>query len=269
MKKLYESVSYLQERGVKNPKLGIVLGTGLGNLIDLIDIELKINYEDIPNFPLSTVEFHKGKLIYGKLEGVQVLAMQGRFHYYEGFSFEVLTLPIRVMKLLGVESLLLSNACGSMNPDIRKTSLMLLDDHIDLLPGNPLVGTNYKEMGPRFPDMSEPYSKVLNDKIKEAAAETNTELFEGVYVAVSGPNLETRAEYRFLRTIGADVVGMSTVPEVIVANQIDLPCAAISVITDECDPDNLAKADIEDIIAAAKVAEAKFINLIKAFVRKI
>ncbi len=269
MKKLYESVSYLQERGVQSPKLGIVLGTGLGNLIDLIDIELKINYEDIPNFPLSTVEFHKGKLIYGKLEGVQVLAMQGRFHYYEGFSFEELTLPIRVMKLLGVESLLLSNACGSMNPDIRKTSLMLLDDHIDLLPGNPLVGTNYKEMGPRFPDMSEPYSRVLNDKIKEAAVETSTELFEGVYVAVSGPNLETRAEYRFLRTIGADVVGMSTVPEVIVANQIDLPCAAISVITDECDPDNLAKADIEDIIAAAKVAEEKLINLIAAFVRKI
>jgi purine-nucleoside phosphorylase len=269
MKKLNESVQFLKEQGILEPKLGIVLGTGLGNLVDLIKIETVIDYEDIPNFPLSTVEFHKGKLIYGMLEGVKVLAMQGRFHYYEGFSFSELTSPIRVMKLLGIENLLLSNACGSMNPKMKKTSLMLLDDHIDLLAGNPLVGSNYHEMGPRFPDMSEPYSLLLNGKIKEAAKECNIELFEGVYVAVGGPNLETRAEYRFLRTIGADVVGMSTVPEVIVANQISLPCAAISVITDECDPDHLEKANIDDIIAAAKVAEGKLLKLISAFVRKI
>lgn len=269
MNKLIESVDYIKSQGIIEPKLGIVLGTGLGNLVDLISIECEINYEDIPNFPVSTVESHKGKLIYGDLEGVKVLAMQGRFHYYEGYSFSELTSPIRIMKLLGIENLLLSNACGSLNPQIKKTSLMLLDDHIDLLPGNPLVGKNYREMGPRFPDMSEPYSKKLNDKFKLAAEECDIQLFEGVYVAVGGPNLETRAEYRFLRTIGADVVGMSTVPEVIVANQIGLPCAAISVITDECDPDNLQKAELSDILEAAKKAEKKLNQLISAFVKKI
>ncbi len=269
MIKLKETVDYIKSKGIIEPKLGIVLGTGLGNLVDLISIECEINYEDIPNFPVSTVESHKGKLIYGDLEGVKVLAMQGRFHYYEGYSFSELTSPIRIMKLLGIENLLLSNACGSLNPKIKKTSLMLLDDHIDLLPGNPLVGKNYSEMGPRFPDMSEPYSKILNDKFKQAAEETGIQLFEGVYVAVGGPNLETRAEYRFLRTIGADVVGMSTVPEVIVANQIGLPCAAISVITDECDPDNLQKAELSDILASAKKAETKLNQLISAFVNKI
>lgn len=269
MKNLKESVVYLKSRGITEPKLGIVLGTGLGNLVDLINVESTIEYEEIPNFPVSTVESHKGRLIYGDLEGIKVLAMQGRFHYYEGYSFSELTSPIRIMKLLGIETLLLSNACGSLNPAFKKTSLMLLDDHIDLLPGNPLVGANFSEMGPRFPDMSEPYSKLLNDKFKQAAQECNIQLFEGVYVAVGGPNLETRAEYRFLRTIGADVVGMSTVPEVIVANQIGLPCAAISVITDECDPDHLEKAELSDILAAAKKAEKNLVLLISAFVKKL
>lgn len=269
MKSLKESVAYLKSKGIKEPKLGIVLGTGLGNLVDLISAECIIDYEEIPNFPVSTVESHKGKLIYGELEGLKVIAMQGRFHYYEGYSFREITSPIRIMKLLGVENLLLSNACGSLNPAMKKTSLMLLDDHIDLLPGNPLIGQNYDEMGARFPDMSEPYSKVLNDKFKLAAEECNIKLFEGVYVAVGGPNLETRAEYRFLRTIGADVVGMSTVPEVIVANQIGLDCAAISVITDECDPDHLKKAELSDIINAAKMAEQKLVQLISAFVKKL
>lgn len=269
MQTVKTTTDYLKREGIEKPEIGIVLGTGLGKIVEGVEIIKQIDYENIPNFPVSTVEFHKGKLIYGILEGRKVLVMQGRFHYYEGYSLRELTLPIRVMKMLGVKLLLLSNACGSLNPDFKNASLMVLDDHINLLPGNPLIGKNYDEMGDRFPDMSQPYNREINQLLHGVADEKRILLNEGVYVAVSGPNMETRAEYRFFRTIGADVVGMSTVPEVIVANQIGLKCAAISVITDECDPDNLKVADINEIIANAAKAEENLVELIKGLLRRV
>ncbi len=268
LEKVKQTVEFLKSRGIHSAETGIVLGTGLGKLVNEINTDKIIEYIDIPNFPLATVEFHSGKLIYGKLEGKTVLAMQGRFHYYEGYSLQEITFPIRVMKLLGIKYLLLSNAAGAMNPDFRKGSLMLIDDHVNLLPDNPLRGRNYDELGPRFPDMSQPYSRDLNDKLEKIAKQNNIELNKGVYVAVIGPNLETRAEYRFLGTI-ADAVGMSTVPEVIVANHMNIPCAAISVLTDECDPDNLAPANIKDIIETAGKAEMKLIKLFSALIREL
>lgn len=265
---LKQTVDYLKSEGIEAPETGIVLGTGLGQMVEQIDIIKSIEYDQIPNFPVSTVECHTGKLIYGKIGSNKVLAMQGRFHYYEGYTLSEVTFPIRVMKLLGVSRLLLSNAAGAMNLSFKKGDLMLLDDHINFLPDNPLRGKNFDNLGPRFPDMSCPYSKELNSKIKEIAYELGIAIREGVYVAVMGPNLETRAEYRMLSNF-ADAVGMSTVPEVIVANQMNLPCTAISVLTDECDPDNLEPANLDDILAVAKVAEKKmtdlFVNLIKSF----
>ncbi len=268
MEKTKETVKFLKNNGFVSPDVGIVLGTGLGGFVNEVEIIKELDYEEIPNFPVSTVESHKGKLIYGKLADKYLILMQGRFHFYEGYSFQELTFPIRVLKLLGIKYLLLSNACGAMNPKMKKASLMVLDDHINLLPGNPLVGKNYDEMGPRFPDMSQPYSAEINHLFHQIAKTEQIELFEGVYVAVSGPNLETRAEYRFLRGIGADVVGMSTVPEVIVANHIGLPCSAISVITDECDPDHLEIANIKDILAHAAKAEVKLIKLFKKLIEQ-
>jgi purine-nucleoside phosphorylase len=268
MKMLEETVSFLKKKGIVAPQIGVILGTGLGKLIDEIDIEVSIDYTDIPHFPLSTVEFHKGKLIYGILGGKKILAMQGRFHYYEGYTLQQVTFPIRVMKLLGVQHLLLSNAAGAMNLKFKKGELMLIDDHINFLPENPLRGTNLEDLGPRFPDMSKPYSEKLNKILVKIATEEKITLHKGVYVAVTGPNLETRAEYRMFRQY-ADAVGMSTVPEVIVANHMSLPCAAISVLTDECDPDNLSAADINDIIAIAGKAEAKLIVLFKRCIAEI
>lgn len=268
IEQINETVKYLKDNGIDSPEAGIVLGTGLGQLVEAIDIIKEVNYQDIPNFPVSTVESHAGKLIYGTLAGKKVVAMQGRFHYYEGYDFQQITFPIRVMKYLGIKNLLLSNACGSMNMDFPKGSLMLLDDHINLLPGSPLFGKNDPEMGPRFPDMSCPYDKKMNQAIHTAAKEIDLKINEGVYVAVAGPQLETRAEYRFLRTIGADVVGMSTVPEVIVANHMGLPCAAISVITDECDPDNLVPVSLAEILEVAGKAEKDLVKLtIRVFER--
>jgi len=261
MKYLEQTVRFLKDEGISEPEIGIILGTGLGKLVNEIKIIKSIYYGDIPNFPISTVEFHKGNLIYGELKGKKILAMHGRFHFYEGYTLQQITFPIRIMKMLGMKYLLISNAGGSMNMEFKNGSLMLLDDHINMLPGTPLIGINHNKFGPRFVDMSRPYSEVLNDKLKKIAAEKNIELHKGIYAVVSGPNLETRAEYRYLRMIGADVVGMSTVPEVIVANQISLPCAAISVITDECDPDNLAPADIKEILEIAGKAEVKLIEL--------
>jgi purine-nucleoside phosphorylase len=266
--KLYETVSFLKRKGINTSQIGIVLGTGLGKLIDEIEIEVSIDYTEIPHFPVSTVEFHKGKLIYGSLGGKKVLAMQGRFHYYEGYSLQEVTFPIRVMKMLGVQFLLLSNAAGAMNLKFKKGELMLIDDHINFLPENPLRGINLDELGPRFPDMSKPYSEKLNKILIRIAAEENITLHKGVYVAVTGPNLETRAEYRMFRQY-ADAVGMSTVPEVIIANHAGMPCAAISVLTDECDPDNLSPADINDIIAIAGKAESKLIVLFKRCIAEI
>jgi len=264
-----EVAAFLQSKGITSPDTGIVLGTGLGKLVSEIDIEVAIDYADIPNFPVSTVESHHGKLIYGNLEGHKVLAMQGRFHIYEGYSLQQVTLPIRVMKLLGVKWLLLSNAAGAINKTYQKGDLMLLDDHINLLPENPLTGRNIDELGPRFPDMSCPYSPELNRKMELAAEKFNITLRKGVYAVVAGPNLETRAEYRYLGMIGADVVGMSTAPEVIVANHMGLPCAAVSVITDLCDPDNLEPARLEDILETAGKAEIKLIRLFKDVIRNL
>ncbi len=255
IEKITETVQFLKNFGIDQPEIGIILGTGLGKLIDEIEISKAIDYDEIPHFPISTVEFHKGKLISGILNGKKVLAMQGRFHYYEGYSMQQITFPVRVMKYLGIKYLLVSNAGGAVNLDFEKGGLMLITDHINLLGDNPLIGKNFEELGPRFPDMSQPYSKYLNQKIERLAGKNGVKLNQGVYAAVAGPNLETRAEYRFMRIIGADVIGMSTIPEVLVAHHMGLPVAAISVITDECDPDNLAPVDIAEIIEVAGKAE--------------
>jgi purine-nucleoside phosphorylase len=255
IEQINEAVNYLKSNGVDRPEIGIILGTGLGGLGNKIQAIKIFDYENIPHFPISTVEFHKGKLIFGILNGKKVLAMQGRFHYYEGYSMQQITFPVRVMKFLGIKNLLISNAGGAMNPDYIKGNLMVIEDHINLLPENPLRGPEINEFGPRFTDMSQPYSQNLNDKILEIAERLGIKINLGIYVAVQGPNLETRAEYRYLRGIGADVVGMSTVPEVIVANQMNLPCCAISVLTDECDPDNLKPVNIQEIIELAGKAE--------------
>lgn len=263
------TVSFLKNKGIQIPEVGIILGTGLGNLATKIEKEIELDYTDIPNFPVSTVEFHSGKLIYGNLSGKKVIAMQGRFHAYEGYTMQEIAFPVRVMKLLGIKQLLISNAAGSMNSEIKKGTLMAIEDHINLQTANPLTGKNYDEFGSRFPDMSEPYNFSLLEKMKSIASEFNLPLSKGVYVAVSGPNLETRAEYRFLRMIGADAVGMSTVPEVIVANQMQLSVAAVSVITDECDPDNLRPVNIEEIIAVASKAEVHLTTLFTQLLKQI
>jgi purine-nucleoside phosphorylase len=268
LEELNQTISFLTESGIQNPEIGIVLGTGLGRIAGDIEIIVSLDYSDIPNFPLATAESHSGKLIYGRLQGKLVLAMQGRFHYYEGYSLQQITFPIRVMKLLGIQYLLLSNAAGALNPKFRKGSLMLIGDHINMLPDNPLRGKNIDIQGPRFPDMSQPYSESLNTQFQRIAEREKITLHRGVYVAVTGPNLETRAEYRMFRNF-ADAIGMSTVPEVIVANHISLPCAAISVLTDECDPDNLAPAKIEDILKTAAKAEIDLCRLFFALISEL
>jgi len=269
MEKLNEAVSYLQSKGIRNPKAGIILGTGLGSLANDVQVEISIDYKDIPHFPLSTVESHSGKLIYGELGGKKVLVMSGRFHYYEGYSQQEITFPVRVMKLLGISYLLVSNAAGAINLDLPKASLMIIDDHINMLPGNPLVGKNIDELGPRFPDMSRPYDPVLISKMENIASENGIKINKGVYVAWTGPNMETRAEYRFIKIMGADAVGMSTVPEVIVANHMGMKVAAVSVITDGCDPDNLEPANIDDIIHNAMKAEKDLVLLFESLIREL
>ncbi len=270
IEKINEAAEFIRKRGVKQPEVGVILGTGLGNLfVKEIKNPIIINYNSIPHFPISTVEFHKGQLIYGDVKGKKVLAMQGRFHYYEGYSMQQITLPVRVMKLLGVKNLLISNAAGNMNLKWKKGDLMLIDDHINLQPDNPLRGENFEILGPRFPDMSQPYAKKLNDQLVRIAKAKKIKLQKGVYVAVMGPNLETRAEYRFLHRIGADAVGMSTVPEVLVANHMGLPCCAISVLTDDCDPDNLKPVNIAEIIKVAGKAETKLTDLYVELISKI
>lgn len=267
---ILEATSYLQGLGVDKPEVGVILGTGLGNLfVREIETPLSIDYKTIPHFATSTVETHRGKLIYGTLRGKKILAMQGRFHFYEGYSMKQITFPVRVMKALGVRNLLISNAAGNLNLAWKKGELMLLDDHINLQPDNPLRGPNDEALGPRFPDMSAPYSAALNQKLKDIAVEKNLVLREGVYVAVMGPNLETRAEYRFLNRIGADAVGMSTVPEVIVANHAGLPCCAISVLTDDCNPDNLKPVKLEEIVAIAHAAEPQLTALFSDLIARL
>lgn len=268
MNKIIESADYLKSKGITAPEIGIILGTGLGKLADEIETEVEIEYKDIPHFPISTVEFHHGILVYGKLRGKRVLVMNGRFHTYEGYTTQEITLPIRVMKVLGIRSLLVSNACGAMNTSFKKGSLMLIEDHINLLP-NPLIGPNIDELGTRFPDMSQAYSREINERITRIAEKHGITLHKGVYVAVSGPNLETRAEYRFLSRIGADVVGMSTTPEVIVANHMKLPVAAISVVTDECDPEHLEPIDIDKILYYASLAEKGLVLIFSDLVEEL
>ncbi len=269
IKRIEEAVDFIQSRGVNEPYIGIVLGTGLGNLAAKIEAEIVIPYSEIPHFPVSTVESHSGKLIYGTLSGKKVLAMLGRFHYYEGYTGAEITFPIRVMKLLGIEKLLISNAAGTVNPNFKKGTLMLIDDHINMIPDNPLRGKNLDELGPRFPDMSQPYDREMNQMLKDIALEKGVSLNEGVYTPVAGPNLETRAEYRYLRKIGTDAVGMSTAPEVIVANHMGLPCCAISVLTDECDPDNLAPVSLAEILEIAGRAEKDLTLLYEALIKQI
>lgn len=268
MENINEAVAYIQSHYDGRPEIGIVLGTGLGGLVTEIEIEKEIAYNFIPHFPVSTVESHFGKLIFGTIGEKKVVAMQGRFHYYEGYSMADITFPIRVLHQLGVRTLYISNAAGGMNLDYQKGDLMIIDDHINLQPANPLIGPNIDEFGPRFPDMSRPYDQGLIKHAQDIAKEESIRAHTGVYVSVTGPNLETRAEYRFLRIIGADVVGMSTVPEVIVATHMGIRTFAISVVTDLCDPDNLEPANVEDIIATARNAEPRLTRILSRMVRE-
>ncbi|MFA7421290.1 MAG: purine-nucleoside phosphorylase [Melioribacteraceae bacterium] len=269
MKKINETLETIRKKTTKEYEIGIVLGTGLGGLVSEIEIEHEIEYGDLPHFPLSTVESHQGKLIFGKINGKNVVAMQGRFHYYEGYTMQQITYPIRVMKFLGVKNLIVSNACGGMNPIFRRGDVMIMIDHINLLGDNPLIGKNEDELGPRFPDMSEPYSLELIKLAEEVALENKVKVQKGVYVAVPGPNLETKAEYRFLRNIGADVVGMSTVPENIVANHMGMKVLGFSIITDECFPESLRAVDVQEIIATAMAAEPKMTLIMKEVIKKL
>ncbi len=273
MPELYDQVqeakSYLQTRWAGQPRVGIILGTGLGGLAEDIRAGVTLAYGDIPHFPVSTVESHAGRLVCGTLGGKQVLAMEGRFHFYEGWSLQQITFPVRVMKALGCDVLVVSNACGGMNPQWAKGDLMLIEDHINLLGDNPLIGKNDERLGPRFPDMCEPYDRKLLALAQRVALEEKIVCHKGVFVAVPGPNLETRAEYRFLRGIGADVVGMSTVPEVIVAVHAGLRVLGLSVITDQCLPDALAPVSLPEIIATANAAEKKLRVLVRRVVEEL
>ncbi len=270
LENIKQTTAYIKGRiGDFEPEVGIILGTGLGGLVNEIEVEKQLMYANIPDFPISTLEFHSGKLIFGTLAGKRVVAMQGRLHYYEGYTMQQITFPVRVMKMLGIKTLFVSNASGSLNPDFKKGDLMVIEDHINLQPLNPLTGRNEAELGPRFPDMSQPYQRDLIDNALNIAAANNIICHKGVYVAVSGPNLETKAEYRYLRIIGGDAVGMSTVPEVIVANHMGLPVFAISVLTDEGFPEVLKPVSVEEIIAVAQEAEPKMTLILKKLIAQI
>ncbi len=267
-----ETVQFIRTKTKKKPAIGIILGTGLGGLAKEIKKEVVIDYEEIPHFPVSTVESHHGKLIFGKLSGKDVVAMQGRFHYYEGYRMQQITFPVRAMSYkagLGVKTLLISNAAGGLNPLFQRGDVMIISDHINLLGDNPLIGPNDETLGPRFPDMSESYSKKLIALAERVALDLKIKVQKGVYVAMPGPNLETRAEYRFLRFIGADAVGMSTVPENIVANHMGMKVLGISIITDECFPDSLKPTTVEEIIEVANKAEPKLTKIMKEVVRRL
>jgi purine nucleoside phosphorylase I, inosine and guanosine-specific len=258
-----EAKKHIKSKTKIQPEFGIILGTGLGKLVDSIDIDAEIPYETIPYFPVSTVEEHAGKLVLGTLSGKRVMAMQGRFHYYEGYSFERIVFPVRVMKFLHVHTLIVSNACGGINPQFLLGTIMVITDHINLLPGNPLIGSNDNRIGSRFPDMAEPYSKKLIEAVTRVALNNKIPLAKGVYAAMTGPSLETRAEYRMLKTLGADCIGMSTVPEVIAAVHAGLNVLGLSVVTDSCLPDALEPADIKKIIKIANEAQPNLVKLIE------
>jgi purine-nucleoside phosphorylase len=264
-----ETVDYVRSKGDWDPEVGIILGTGLGALVEDIEIDSSIDYGALPHFPVSTVEGHQGRLIFGNLEGRSVMAMQGRFHFYEGYTLEQVAMPVRVMQRLGAPILIVSNACGGMNPHYRAGDIMRIDDHINLIGDSPLRGPNIDELGPRFPDMSEPYDRELGALADRVALEAGIRLHVGVYVVVAGPNLETRAEYRFLRGIGADVVGMSTVPEVTVARHGGMRVLGLSIVSDECFPDALEEASVEEIIETAGRAEPKLTEIVRRTVARL
>ncbi len=264
-----ESVAYIESKTTVKPEIGIILGTGLGGLVKEIEIETEISYADIPHFPVSTVESHSGKLIFGTLGGKKIIAMQGRFHFYEGYDMQQVTFPVRVMKLLGIKKLFVSNASGGMNPEFEVGEIMILNDHINLFPVHPLVGKNFDELGPRFPDMSEPYDLSMIALAQVIAVENNIKVSTGTYVGLTGPTLETPAEYGYVRAIGGDAVGMSTVPEVIVARHMEIPTFAISIITDLGVPGKIKKVSLEDVIAVASRQEPKMTIIMKELISRI
>ncbi len=268
LQKVNSAADFIRSQVKESPEYGIILGTGLGGLVKEIEVSASIPYDSIPNFPVSTVESHSGKLIFGKLSGKNIVAMQGRFHFYEGYSMEDIVLPVRVMKLLGIKKLFVSNACGGMNPAFEKGDLCIINDHINLFPGNPLIGQNVSELGPRFPDMSAPYDKKMIALANAICAEENIKTRNGVYAGVTGPMLETPSEYRFLRIIGADIVGMSTIPEIIAARHLSLPCFACSIVTDICYGE-IVPVTLEEIIAIANKAEPKLTTLFKRLIAQL
>ena len=268
LKAIEEASEFLQNKTKEKPEIGIILGTGLGKIANEIKIKYSIAYEEIPNFPISTVEGHSGELIFGKINGKNIVAMKGRFHFYEGYPIEQIVLPIRVMKLLGIKKLIVSNASGGVNPNFEIGDIMLINDHINLIP-NPLIGKNIDGLGVRFPDMSEPYCNKMINLMNSIAKKHHIKLKKGVYVGVTGPTLETPAEYSYFRKIGGDTVGMSTVPEVIIANHMNIPCLAISVITDLGVPGKIKKVTHEDVQEVAEQIEPKLTLLIKELISKI
>jgi purine-nucleoside phosphorylase len=267
--KIQEACERIRREYNTPPKVGIILGTGLGDFVQELEVEATIEYGDIPHFPTSTATSHRGRLVCGQLAGVPVVAMEGRFHLYEGYPLKQITLPVRVFKELGVELLIISNACGGLNPYFEAGDVMVIEDHINLLGDNPLIGINDDRLGPRFPDMCEPYDQQWVNRTIEIGRELGMGLHKGVFVAVAGPNLETRAEYRFLRMIGGDVVGMSTVPETIVAVHCGLKTIGLSVVTDMCLPDALKPANVEEIIATANEAAPKLISIVRGIVTNV
>lgn len=268
IEKLKSTTDFLKNRGFDTPEFGIILGTGLGKFINHIEIIKELSYQEIPNFSASTVEYHAGKLFYGKLEGKKIVVMQGRFHLYEGYSLEEVTYPVRVLQALGIHTLLVSNASGAVNLSYNKGELMLVEDHINLQGGSPLAFKGVEKLGERFVDMSEPYDLLLQNQLKSIAKEYAITLNKGVYASVVGPQLETRAEYRMLKTLGADAVGMSTVPEVIVARHLGLKVAAISVLTDECDPENLSPINIPEIMEIVENTEPNLVALFSELIKR-
>ncbi len=265
-----EATSYIRNRiNDFKPEYLVILGTGLGQLTEEVEFLTSIDYDDIPHFPVSTVESHHGRLLFGHLAGKPVIAMQGRFHFYEGYSMQLIVFPVRVARALGVQTLIVSNACGGLNPNFTRGDIMLINDHINFLADNPLIGPNDNELGSRFPDMSEPYTKCLIETAETVALDLSIKMHEGVYLAVSGPMLETKAEYRYMRQLGADVVGMSTVPEVIAAVHMGLQVLGISVITDECLPDALKPVRLDDVLEAAALAEPKLTQIIKGVLERL
>jgi len=269
IQKIGEAFQYLSDCFESSPRIGIVLGTGLGSLMDDLELDCEVNYKDIPNFPVSTVESHAGKLVFGKIQGKPVVVMKGRFHYYEGYTMKEVTFPVRVMKQMGIKHLLISNASGGLNPTYQVGDCMVIDDHINLFPENPLIGKNLDSMGPRFPDMSEPYARDLVEVAMDYAQRNGLRLHTGVYAGVTGPTLETPAEYKYLRAIGADAVGMSTVPEVIVARHMDIPVFGISAITDLGVPGKIKKIALSDVIDAAKAAEPVMTRILHEVIRSL